>query len=258
MSLAATLWANTATIKKRNMPILMALLVSLWPLDPFSFPNMYSPLGKAVRYPVTPATGWKPLQHVIAVGLWMTFSTSNNLPMLRMTFRTPKRRMFSFGLIQQVICMLVTTSACFLCDILWIYDLKRFVRWMTHDALRLSHLPCVGLMAFHALRNMPMLRVVTCDAIQFRVLCHVCLHLTVRLSMACMTALFQAPVGVELHGSMRIVTSGTFFQFRSMGLSVTRATLGKDIFIGYFSGAIDMVGFVTLSTRYLMLATVFL
>jgi hypothetical protein len=43
-----------------------------------------------------------------------------------------------------------------------------------------------------------------------------------------------------------------------MSFPVTRITLGKDIFIGDLARAIDMVAFVTLRTRYLMLATLFL
>jgi hypothetical protein len=113
-------------------------------------------------------------------------------------------------------------------------------------------------MAFHALRNMPMPGMVTRDAIQLRVLGDVGLHLLVRLGMTCMTALFQAAVGVQPHRSMRIVTSRTFFQIRPMGLSVTRVTLRKDIFVGHFSRPIYMIGFVTLRTRHLMLTTVFL
>jgi len=95
----------------------------------------------------------------------MTFPASNNPPMFRMTFGAAERRMFGLAFLQQIICMLVTTRACFPGDILWVYDLKRFVRWMTHDALSLSHSSCVGLMAFHALRYMPMPGVVTSDAI---------------------------------------------------------------------------------------------
>jgi hypothetical protein len=175
----------------------------------------------------------KLLQHSSAVRFTMAFSASQHGPMLLgMALGTTKGCVSGIALREYFNGIAMTNRTYLIRCVLWIHNLKGFVRWVARQTLGLGHLFRMRLMAFHAFRGISMVGVMTGGAIQVCVVGYVRLYLFIYLRMAYITPLLQVNPRRDFQGGVDLaVAPRTSCQVWPVYLAVTPITFRQDLFI---------------------------